>query len=323
MSKTVPLLVVALAAVVAAVLAPAATAQVSRACMQAAPIQAGPQLPRICRSAAELNELLRSGYRGRVIIPRDAKWEMKGYEGEPLTYIPLHSGVELVGERGALGSRPLLYADYRAEDYPLFVAEKADDVRVEGLHLRGPYRPRDRKKELANVRAIEVMQDSVSGAGRRVVVADNEIEGFRDAVVIAGTIAKDEPDGLPGGLRLPGPRLAGRPPRPDARAGGAQPPPQQRHGGGWLRSGRRRRRLRHGRGQRVRLQQSLRRRGRTGLQRLLGSLQLRPARGAHLREGRHVPPQLRRARKRTGEGRQVRRRSRRHLLRRLLQHRPR
>ena len=193
MSKTVRPAVVALALAVAAVLAPVATAQESRACMQAAPIQAGPQLPRICRSAAELNELLHSGYRGRVVIPRDARWEMKGYEGEPLAYIPLHAGVELVGERGALGSRPLLYTDYRAEGYPLFVADKADDVRVEGLHLRGPYRPRDRKKELPNVRAIEVMQDSVSGAGRRVVVSDNEIEGFRDAVVISGTIAKDEP----------------------------------------------------------------------------------------------------------------------------------
>ena len=118
---------------------------------------------------------------------------MKDREGKALAYIPLHSGVELVGERGALGSRPLLYTDYRAEDYPLFIADKADDVRVEGLHLRGPYRPRDRKKELSNVRAIEVVQDSVTGAGRRVVVSDNEIEGFRDAVVIAGTIAEDEP----------------------------------------------------------------------------------------------------------------------------------
>jgi hypothetical protein len=190
MSKSV--LLVSLLAAVAALPAPA-LAQ-SQACRpEAASIQAGPQLPRICRSAADLNDLLRSDYRGRVIIPADARWEMKGRDGVPLTYIPLHSGIELVGERGALGSRPLLYTNYRAEGHPLFVIDKADDVRVEGLHLRGPYRPRDRKKELANVRAIEVVQDSVTGAGRRVVVSDNEIDGFRDAVVVAGTIAKDEP----------------------------------------------------------------------------------------------------------------------------------
>ena len=147
MSKTVRLGLLFVA--VAGVLAPAASAQAPALRPEAAPSQAGPQLPRVCRSAADLNELLNSGYRGRVIIPRDARWEMKDRKGKPLTYIPLHSGVELVGERGALGSRPLLYTDYRVEGYPLFVIDKADDVRVEGLHLRGPYRPGDRKKELS------------------------------------------------------------------------------------------------------------------------------------------------------------------------------
>ncbi len=212
MPKTVRPVVVALALAVAAVLAPVATAQVSRACTEATPIQAGPQLPRTCRSAADLNDLLHSGYRGRVIIPRDARWEMKDGKGAALAYIPLHSGVELVGERGALGSRPLLYTDYRAEGYPLFVADKADDIRVEGLHLRGPYRPADRKKELSRVHAIEVLQDSVTGAGRRVVVSDNEIEGFSSAVVIGGTVAEDEPKdyrrvcGCPGRLWPADPR---------------------------------------------------------------------------------------------------------------------
>ena len=70
----------------------------------------------------------------------------EGPQGRSATYIPLSSGVEIVGERGALGSRPLLYTDYRVEDHPLFIAEKTDDVRVEGLHLRGPYRPADRKR---------------------------------------------------------------------------------------------------------------------------------------------------------------------------------
>ena len=194
MSKT---LVPLLATAVAALLAPAASAQVPTPCEPQA-------AARICRSAADLNDLLRSGYRGRVVIPRDARWEMRDHKGDPLTYIPLSSGVEIVGERGALGSRPLLYTDYRVEDHPLFIAEKADDVRVEGLHLRGPYRPADRKKELPNVRAIQIAQDSVSGAGRRVVITDNEIEGFRDAVVIAGTIAKDYPGAYRRACKCPG-----------------------------------------------------------------------------------------------------------------------
>ena len=128
----------------------------------------------------------------------------EGPQGRSADLHPLSSGVEIVGERGALGSRPLLYTDYRVEDHPLFIAEKADDVRVEGLHLRGPYRPADRKKELPNVRAIQIAQDSVTGAGRRVVITDNEIEGFRDAVVIAGTIAKDYPGAYRRACKCPG-----------------------------------------------------------------------------------------------------------------------
>ncbi len=184
-----------LAAGLAACLAPAASAQVggSQACApQAAPTQVGAQPARVCRSAADLNDLLRSPYTGRVIIPSDARWEMKGRDGQPLTYIPLRSGVELVGQRGALGSRPLLHAAYRAEGYPLFVIE-GNDVRVEGLHLRGPYLPRDRKQELPGVHAIEVIQDSAAQLGRRIVISGNEVEGFSVAAEIGGTIATDEP----------------------------------------------------------------------------------------------------------------------------------
>jgi hypothetical protein len=64
----------ALAAAVAAWLAPGAAGQVSgsQACTpEAAPAQGG-QLVRVCRSAADLNDLLRSTYTGRVVIPRDA-----------------------------------------------------------------------------------------------------------------------------------------------------------------------------------------------------------------------------------------------------------
>ena len=84
-----------LAAALAAWLAPAATAQVvgSQACApQAAPTQVGAQPARICRSAADLNDLLRSPYTGRVIIPSDASWEMKGRDGQPRDLHPAAFG---------------------------------------------------------------------------------------------------------------------------------------------------------------------------------------------------------------------------------------
>ncbi len=313
-----------LAAALAAWLAPVATAQVggSQACApQAAPTQVGVQPARICRSAADLNDLLRSPYTGRVIIPSDARWEMRGRDGQPLTYIPLRSGVELVGQRGALGSRPLLYAGYRAEGYPLFVIE-GNDVRVEGLHLRGPYLPRDRKQELPGVHAIEVIQDSAAQLGRRIVISGNEVEGFSVAAEIGGTIGTDEPADYDQACE---PR-----PCPHPEPGDAALVRVERNylhnnamAGGGYGVVRRRRRLRPRRGQRVRVQQSLGGRGRAGVQRLRGSLQLRPQGRPHRRQAGHLPPQLRRAREVQGRGARVRGRPCRHLLRRLLQHGPR
>src|SRR5919201_4825508 len=93
---------------------------------------------RVC-SAADLNAVLRSDFVGRVIVPRDAAWEMKQPCGAfdelgrcvdvPMRDIPLHSGVQLIGERGALGSRPLLFVTDKSVEYSLFVIT-GNDVRV-------------------------------------------------------------------------------------------------------------------------------------------------------------------------------------------------
>src|SRR5262245_24417535 len=60
-------------------------------------------------STADLADILNSDYKGRIVIPRGAYWEMKDGAGNPLRNVPVKSGVEIVGERGPLGTRPTLY----------------------------------------------------------------------------------------------------------------------------------------------------------------------------------------------------------------------
>jgi hypothetical protein len=101
------------------------------------------ELPTVrVKSPAELLlTLFNQDFKGRVIIPADAQWDLSGYIS-----IPLRSGVSLIGERGPLGSRPLLFTTYKAEAYPFFVISHQDkirntdeifgnDVRVEGIHF--------------------------------------------------------------------------------------------------------------------------------------------------------------------------------------------
>src|SRR4051812_5647162 len=74
-------------------------------------------------------------FTGRVIIPHDVQWDLSGYGS-----IPLRAGVELIGERGALGSRPLLFTNAPTLDgagYDFFIVV-GNNVRVERIHLRGP-----------------------------------------------------------------------------------------------------------------------------------------------------------------------------------------
>jgi len=74
-------------------------------------------------------------FTGRVIIPHDVQWDLSGYGS-----IPLRGGVELIGERGALGSRPLLFTNAPTLDgagYDFFIVV-GNNVRVERIHLRGP-----------------------------------------------------------------------------------------------------------------------------------------------------------------------------------------
>lgn len=128
-------------------------------------------------SPIELENLLRSDFTGRVIVPRGVSWEMKDADGNPMRGIPLRSGVELIGERGPLGSRPLLYTNYekKMDNYTLFEVT-GNDVRVEGLHLRGPKPASDHTNFTSYIHGITVTEDADQQLGRRVVIAGNEFE---------------------------------------------------------------------------------------------------------------------------------------------------
>jgi hypothetical protein len=147
----------------------------------------------LCRSPAELAALLRSEatpFRGRIRIPRDVDWDMSAFRD-----LPVRDGVEIVGERGALGSRPLLHSEYRNRQgepsYGMFLVE-GNDVRIEGLHLRGPMHPRNRRDEKIRNRAVNVRQThGATPTGRRVVVADNEVEQWTSGIDV------NSPDNLP------------------------------------------------------------------------------------------------------------------------------
>jgi FG-GAP-like repeat len=176
-------------------------------------------------SAAELAATLASPFRGRIVIPAGADWRMEDPCGafdefgrcapKPLMRLPVRSGVEIVGERGFLGQRPTLTATYTGERYSLFVIQ-GNDVRISGLHLRGPSRSTTKDQELVD--AIQAIQDPVGSTGRRVTIAENELDGWPgSAVAVCGNYAQLEPGACDVGPR--GPRMHSGPLTTRADAG--------------------------------------------------------------------------------------------------------
>jgi VCBS repeat protein len=115
-------------------------------------------------------------FTGRVIIPHDVEWDLSGYG-----YIPLRTGVQLIGERGELGSRPLLFTDAPSLDgkeYDFFYLW-GNNVRIEGIHLRGPANG-NRSSSQPFVSGIRVNQrlaeQTKDQSGFGVVVADCELD---------------------------------------------------------------------------------------------------------------------------------------------------
>jgi hypothetical protein len=145
-------------------------------------------------SPGELLLTLSSDFTGRVIIPANSRWDLSGF-----AFIPLRTGVLLVGERGDLGSRPLLFTTNKAEEYPLFQIA-GNDVRVEGIHFQGPANG-SRDPNQHYVDALRVIEDSVLQTGRRVVIADNEFDQWTHSGVDAlSTNVVLHPEDYPPGL---------------------------------------------------------------------------------------------------------------------------
>jgi hypothetical protein len=171
----------------------------------ARPQASTPSTDYIVSSAADLDDVLRSSFTGRVIVPRDQEWELVDCDGNPLRDIPLRSNVHLIGERGALGSRPILFSNYIPEaEYRVFVAE-GNDVSVEGLNFRGPLPGRDHARKEPYVAAITVPQDSDpdrKGFGHRVRIADNEFSQWTHAGVSVDGCLDPSPEGC-GRLGVP------------------------------------------------------------------------------------------------------------------------
>lgn len=162
-------------------------------------------------SPAELNDLLHDCFfSGRVIIPKDVVWNMERCDRDesgnsvcsPLLEIPLYSGVQLVGERGDLGSRPLLFTTIvdNTRRHALFEV-RGNDVLVQGLHLRGPQKGEDHATENEYVHGITVYEKAEDGTvssceadranlpgyrervGQRVLIDDNEFDQWTGGAV--------------------------------------------------------------------------------------------------------------------------------------------
>jgi len=156
------------------------------------PAPVGLNLGRVVSCPAELNAVLRSDYTGRVVVPAGVEWDMGPFRSQ-YDPIPLHSGVQLVGELGPLHTRPMLYTDDRSAEFPIFDTQ-GNDIRVEGIHFRGP-EAGDRSPSLPAVTGIRV-NERAGTLGRNVVIADNEFDQWTGAgVALAGEDANgNEPD---------------------------------------------------------------------------------------------------------------------------------
>lgn len=147
-------------------------------------------------TARELNAALRSGYTGRVIVTKDRFFNLDGFSSarDP---IPLRSGIQLVGERGVLGSRPVLYTTRRTPKRAVFEVQ-GNDVQVVGLHFRGPTPAKDHTQHITDrnpyVHAIRVLTNAETGnSGRRIAIADNEFNEWPGAGVLVTPADHNEP----------------------------------------------------------------------------------------------------------------------------------
>jgi hypothetical protein len=170
---------------------------------------------KVVNSVAELDDTLRDrNFSGRVIIPKDSVWLMERCDKErdefgnficaPVLELPIYSGVTLTGERGELGSRPLLFTTLADEVRSRAMFEVCGNgIRIEGLHLRGPQTGENHGVKLPYFHGIIVYEaagkraaspcaaDNAPGIpepirgqlGRNVVITGNEMEQWTGGAV--------------------------------------------------------------------------------------------------------------------------------------------
>jgi hypothetical protein len=157
---------------------------------------------KIASNADELGSILRSHFTGRVLVPppnpRDHRTSPKaplcppgGWDMTDNVNLPVRKGVEVKGQRGEKGSRPVLCTGPLGW-YNLF-SVTGSDARVEGLHLRGPATDGVRTGE-AGEAAIAVTQDPIRERGRRIVIADNELDHWSEAGVVVDDGLRARPE---------------------------------------------------------------------------------------------------------------------------------
>jgi hypothetical protein len=170
---------------------------------------------KVMHSVAELDDTLHDrSFSGRVIIPKDSVWFMERCDKKkdefgnfictPVLELPIYSGVTLMGERGEVGSRPLLFTTLidKAESRAMFEV-CGNDIRIENLHLRGPQTGENHGITLPYFHGIRVFEAAGKRAaspcvadntpdipepirgqlGRNVVIADNEMEQWTGGAV--------------------------------------------------------------------------------------------------------------------------------------------
>ncbi len=135
-------------------------------------------------TAAQLEATLRSSFVGCVLVARDRSLNMTGRSG-----LPIHAGVSLMGERGALGSRPTIFTDslVASDDQPLFVfAVASNDVRISGLHLIGP--EHGDRTDRAYAGGIHITEDPDNRLGRNILIEDCELEQWTGSAVAIDSV---------------------------------------------------------------------------------------------------------------------------------------
>jgi len=154
---------------------------------------------RRCRSSVRARDpldlrakLADSTFRGCIVIPRDVSWVMEDPCGERsefgncvvagLMFLEIRPGVSLIGERGALGSRPRLVAKRVVPKYCLFTTA-GNDVRIEGIHFEGPGNAKPLGQEPPYNTAVCVTRDPTQKAGATLIL-DNEFAKWPGSGVV-------------------------------------------------------------------------------------------------------------------------------------------